>query len=293
MISTYRRLKAFLGKCRTFLVRRSVNQENRFRSIENFHLFVSEVVNSTIEQMEEANNRLLTLEKSVSELKQFSHFSEEKLLLQNTLEQYPAINYFEFENTFRGDEALIKARQSVYLQYFKDRHAVLDIGCGRGEFLELMRENSIEAQGIDLDKDMCDYCQKKGLKVSCEDLFVFLLRSPDNSFDGIFSAQVIEHLDFEQLQRLMYLLQKKLMVGAKAVLETVNPLCPVAHQHFYMDLTHIKPLFPDVVAFLAQSFFLKKHALLFRTPVIPDLPEVQNDISQAHLYGDYALVLEK
>lgn len=265
----------------------------RIKNMEKFHVIVSDVVNTAVGRIDHNESEILLLQHKLRQLEQFVSFSQPKADLKKTLSQLPEVNYLDFENTFRGSEELIKQRQKVYVDFFLNCQNVLDIGCGRGEFLELLADKQINAVGVDLDMRMCEYCLNKGLQVKCDDVFQVLLDAADSTFDGVFSAQVIEHLEFVQLQNLMHLFQKKLTLGAKVVLETVNPLCPQAHQHFYTDLTHIKPLFPDVVAFLAQSFGLKKHALLFRTPVIADIPDVETDLAQAHLYGDYALVLEK
>ncbi len=71
---------------------------------------------------------------------------------------YTSIDYFDFENHFRGDRTLIKTRQTQYLPYFKNCCSVVDIGCGRGEFLELLKENHIPAVGVDTYDEFVDYC---------------------------------------------------------------------------------------------------------------------------------------
>ena len=106
----------------------------------------------------------------------------------------PEFDYAGFEERFRGSEEEIKERQRIYVPYFEGRNDVLDIGCGRGEFLELMRESGIQARGVDLDLDMILLCRDKGLDVSVDDAFAYLGALPDDSLGGIFAAQVIEHL---------------------------------------------------------------------------------------------------
>jgi O-antigen chain-terminating methyltransferase len=106
----------------------------------------------------------------------------------------PDFDYARFEERFRGDEHEIKERQRTYLQYFQDKENILDIGCGRGEFLELLRESGIKAGGVDLDLDMVLLCREKGLDVSMNDSFTHLGALPDESVGGVFAAQPIEHL---------------------------------------------------------------------------------------------------
>ncbi len=113
--------------------------------------------------------------------------------------------YRGFENTFRGSEDFIRERQRVYLDVVRGRHPVLDVGCGRGEFLELLAEAGIPAIGVDLDLGMVERCREKGLAVEQADLVAYLEVQRDHSVGVIFSAQVIEHLSFETLNRFLEL----------------------------------------------------------------------------------------
>ena len=215
------------------------------------------------------------------------------MYIRKKLDELPEIDYLKFENKFRGTEQLIKDRQKPYLKYFEGYQKVLDIGCGRGEFMEIAKAQNIATQGIDIDRDMVEFCKGKGLDVIHGDIFPFLLEMEDNSLDGVFSSQVIEHIPFLRLQKLIYLLQKKVKKGRKIVLETVNPLCPLALQHFYMDLTHIKPIFPDILTFIGESYDLKKVDVVFRTPIKEDLEDFRTTDERSYDYGDYAIVFEK
>ena len=111
-------------------------------------------------------------------------------------------DYFLFENRFRGSEEKIKEALRYYLPWFKEGQNVLDIGCGRGEFLELMKENNIVARGIDVNEQFVDYCRQKGLDVQLKDAVAELEGLEDNSLGGIFMGQVIEHLEPNYLTRL-------------------------------------------------------------------------------------------
>ncbi len=105
----------------------------------------------------------------------------------------PEFDYAGFADRFRGTEDDIKERQRVYVPYFEGRENILDLGCGRGEFLELLRESGITARGLDVDLDMILLTRDKGLDVVREDAFTYLETLPDGSVGGIFAAQIIEH----------------------------------------------------------------------------------------------------
>src|SRR2546421_7355315 len=103
-------------------------------------------------------------------------------------------DYFAFESRMRGRTEDIRERQRVYLDDFREAGPVLDIGCGRGEFLTLLREAGVEARGIDSDADMVAYARGDGLDVEQADLVEYLQRLDDGSLGGIFMGQVVEHL---------------------------------------------------------------------------------------------------
>lgn len=164
-------------------------------------------------------------------------------------------DYFLFENRFRGSEEKIKEALRYYLPWFKGRQNVLDIGCGRGEFLELMKENNIKARGIDVNEQFVDYCRQKGLDAELKDGVAELEGLGDNSLGGIFMGQVIEHLEPDYLTRLLELAAKKLEPGAYLVAETPNPtMLSTFSNSFYLDLSHIKPVHPETMRFLMEYY---------------------------------------
>jgi SAM-dependent methyltransferase len=193
-----------------------------------------------------------------------------KLILGST--PGPSFDYFGFEERFRGSEESIKERQRVYFEFFKDVEPVLDIGCGRGEFLELAREAGIKANGVDLDLDMVLYCQEKELDVVREDAFAYLESIPDASLGGIFAAQVVEHLDPTRIIELVNLCHRKLQMDGVLILETPNPIClTVFARSFYMDLSHIRPIHPEAMKFLFESAGFKDLQVRFSAPVEPSM----------------------
>lgn len=154
--------------------------------------------------------------------------------------------YRRFEDLFRGDEATIASRQVVYLPLLADHGPVLDVGCGRGELLELLREAGIGARGVDLDAGMVAHCVAKGLEVAEGDGVAVLRALEDGSLGAIFAAQVIEHLPYDVFQEFFALAGEKLRPGGLLITETVNPHSQVALKHFWLDLTHEQPIFPEV-----------------------------------------------
>lgn len=162
-------------------------------------------------------------------------------------------DYLGFENVFRGSEALVRDRQRVYLQFFQPGQRVLDVGCGRGEFLSVLAGADVAAVGVDTNAAMVEHCRAAGFgSVEQTDVNAFLERSEER-FDGIFSAQVIEHLQFEDLNRFFALAARRLRPGGIFIAETVNPHSIEAMKTFYVDLTHVKPLFPETMLFLARN----------------------------------------
>jgi glycosyltransferase involved in cell wall biosynthesis/2-polyprenyl-3-methyl-5-hydroxy-6-metoxy-1,4-benzoquinol methylase len=156
--------------------------------------------------------------------------------------------YRGFEDVFRGSEEMIRDRQRVYLDLVADREPVLDAGCGRGEFLDLLAERGIAFQGVDLDADMVKRSREKGYEnVEQGDLIDFLERTPASSLGAIFSAQVIEHLELAQLQRFLELGLSRLRPGGLLIAETVNPHSAAALKAFWVDPTHKHPLFPETM----------------------------------------------
>ena len=162
--------------------------------------------------------------------------------------------YLVFENLHRGDERDIKQRLKDYVQFYEGGKSVLDIGCARGEFLELLQEHAIKANGIDINQTMVEYCRKKGLHVEESDALSHLAALPDNSLDGIFVGHLVEHFTVEELQRFLHLCFAKLQSHKYLILETPNPqsLYTLSH-HFYKDLSHRNPLDPEALLHLVKS----------------------------------------
>jgi cyclopropane fatty-acyl-phospholipid synthase-like methyltransferase len=129
---------------------------------------------------------------------------------------------------------------------------VLDLGCGRGEFLDEVVARGIGAKGADLDESMVARCREKGLDVQLADAATYLRALDDGSVPAIFAAQVVEHLGAEQLTELLELMRRKLVPGGLAIMETVNGHNPAALKAFWTDTTHHHPLYPEVLLALCR-----------------------------------------
>ena len=228
-----------------------------------------------------------------------------------------AYKYVGFEDQFRGSREVIRARLESYLPLFDGLSDVLDVGCGRGEFLDLLARAASRARGIDLNHEMAEVCRARGLDVTEADAVGYLSSLPDESLGGLFAAQVVEHLEPAYLLRFLDLAFQKLRPGGRIVLETLNPACWVAFFESYIrDITHGWPLHPETLKYLVVASGFTRADIEFRSPVPPQdrlqpvaLPEGADTVladmveafngnveklnSRMFTFMDYAVVGEK
>jgi 2-polyprenyl-3-methyl-5-hydroxy-6-metoxy-1,4-benzoquinol methylase len=203
-------------------------------------------------------------------------------------------DYGRFAERFRGTEDYVRKNIQFYLPRFQGRAPVLDIGCGRGEFLEMLREVGVEARGIDLSEDCVARCRQKGLQVEKADLFQYLSDAPNGSLGGIFCAQVIEHLAPASLPEMIRLASAKLSRDGLLALETPNPEClAIFASHFYLDPTHTRPVPHPLAAFYMEEAGLgqiEAHRLSPAVESMPALAGLPEDFRDAFFGGlDYAI----
>ncbi len=162
--------------------------------------------------------------------------------------------YLELEERHRGTEAEIAARFSVYLDYLPQNGVVLDLGCGRGETLELLRDAGYQGRGVDASRLMVERCRAKGLDVERLDLIAALERQEEASVSAVVSLHVIEHLPPVMIERLVRLAWRALVPGGVLILETPNPLSMVvAARNFWLDPTHQRPVHPESLEVLFDA----------------------------------------
>jgi 2-polyprenyl-3-methyl-5-hydroxy-6-metoxy-1,4-benzoquinol methylase len=213
-------------------------------------------------------------------------------------EQSPPFDYGRFAERFRGPEEYVKSGQRFYITYFSGSKDVLDIGCGRGEFLELMREAGVPARGIDLGHESVDVCRRKGLQAEVADLFAHLESLADASLDGIFSAQVVEHLPAHRLPEMIRLAAQKLRRGGVLAIETPNPEClAIFATHFYLDPTHTRPVPHALLAFYMEECGIGRIETHYLSPALDSMPALAalpEDFRAAFFGGlDYAIIGRK
>ena len=196
--------------------------------------------------------------------------------------------YIAFENRFRGSRADIKQRQEYYLPYIKEvvsspLEEVLDVGCGRGEWLELLKENGIKAKGVDLNSLMIEESNSLGLDTKVQDAIAYLKALEDETLSAISGFHIVEHLPFDILVQLFDESLRVLKKGGMIIFETPNPEnIFVGACSFYTDPTHINPIPPSTLQFLAQNRGFKDvdiHRLHpVKQPIYPDI-EKADDIN--------------
>jgi 2-polyprenyl-3-methyl-5-hydroxy-6-metoxy-1,4-benzoquinol methylase len=191
--------------------------------------------------------------------------------------------YVGFEDIFRGSEPFVRDRLRVYVPLLKNYERVIEIGCGRGELLDLLREAGVSATGVDTDEAMVERCRAKGHTVEHDDGIRFLRAQANASIPAIFSAQVVEHLPYEEFISFLELSCTKLRPGGQLIFETVNPHAIEAFKTFWTDLTHNRPIFPEVaVAWCWLTGF--EQAYVF-------FPTGTGDLEQDRsIRGEYAVI---
>jgi O-antigen chain-terminating methyltransferase len=180
--------------------------------------------------------------------------------------------YTAFENRFRGSREEIRARQERDVAVFEGLAPVVDLGCGRGEFLQALRARGLEARGVESNPNVARECREKGLDVVSGDLVAFLRDQGPGSLGGVFAAQVVEHLEPAVLQSLLAEAHRSLRPGGVLLLETVNAASAFAFlEVFIRDLTHERPLHPDTLRFLAAAAGFSDARIELRQPVPADV----------------------
>lgn len=210
--------------------------------------------------------------------------------------------YHAFEYRYRGSRELIKSRLRVYVPFVEplksacSAHKAIDLGCGRGEWLELLQELGYDARGVDLDDQMLSACRQLGLNVQTEDVIGFLKALPSESQLVVSAFHLVEHIPFADLQTLVQEALRVLRPGGLLIMETPNPEnIVVGATNFYLDPTHQRPIPPQLLSFLPEYYgFSQVKTLRLQEPKAlasdksPSLIDVFKGVSP-----DYAIVAQK
>ena len=210
--------------------------------------------------------------------------------------------YRSFEEKFRGSRELVKSRLQVYLPFvawlrkvYEDIQAV-DVGCGRGEWLELLRESGVDAHGVDLNEGMLDTCRNLGLSVEKCEAVSYVESLSDESKALITGFHIAEHIPFEDLQNLVQQALRVLQPAGLLILETPNPEnILVGTYKFYLDPTHQHPLPPQLLAYLPEYYgFHRTKIMYLRESPNPAASKKMKLFSLFyHVSLDYAVVAQK
>ena len=203
-----------------------------------------------------------------------------------------AFKYLGFENAFRGTPEEISRRLAEYVPKFVGLDDVLDVGCGRGEFLHLLRERGIRARGLDLNQSMVEEARARGLDAVRADALAYLLAQPDGSLGGVFASQVVEHLEPAYLSKLIEAAAHKIRRGGILVLETINPTCWVAFfESFIRDPTHVQPLHPDTLQFMLRASGFAGVEVEYKAPV-PQIARLQAISNASAVSPEFAGIID-
>lgn len=210
--------------------------------------------------------------------------------------------YRAFEDKHRGSRDLIKSRQRVYLPFIEPLQLIysdakaIDLGCGRGEWLELLKESSFDAQGVDLDDGMINESRKLDLNVRKADAIVALTQLPDESLSVVSGFHIAEHIKFSDLQKLVQEALRVLKPAGLLILETPNPEnIVVGACNFWLDPTHKRPIPPALLAFLPEHYGFARTKIL-RLQQAKNISDNKMLTLWAVLAGaspDYAVVAQK
>jgi O-antigen chain-terminating methyltransferase len=212
--------------------------------------------------------------------------------------------YLHFEDEFRGSREEIKHRVSVYLPKLhaaeagSEQFPILDVGCGRGELLEMLREEGLRASGVDNNRAAVEQCRERGLSVTPRDAFEALGEVADGSLGGLTALHVVEHLPFPLVLKLLDEALRVLRPGGIAIFETPNPKnVLVGSANFYLDPTHRNPVHPQTLQYLMETRGLVRvePMMLHPLPAAMRLPDADSELARRfneYFYGpqDYAVV---
>ncbi len=265
-----------------------------------------QVVNEVRNHLE---SELNVAKRDLDNLRRISAMQAPALGAPASLTQAPAVIddalYISLEDHFRGDKATVYQRQMEYLPYIShivsDQFPLVDLGCGRGEWLQVLKENGISARGIDSNTACVAECTENDLSASLGDLLDTLMQLPDASCGSITMFQVLEHLPFDVVVNVLREARRVLIPGGVFIGEVPNSeTLRVGASTFWIDPTHQRPLFPAVLAFLASSVGFvgvtgKYSSPLAPTPDLTGLPDIASktilDLHHAiNGPGDFALI---
>lgn len=280
-----------------------------------FNSYAVRSINNLNKQMEKQNERLeKLLDKKAEEIKVLLSEKEVRIKKLEEIEKENDfdMDYLAFEDKYRGSEESIQKLQEKFVRLYAGKDNILDIGCGRGEFIKtLLNAGKQYVFGMDINPQMVEKCKKAGLSVELRDGVSYLYDNDNLNLGGIFSSQVIEHLKPSQIVKLIKGAYKNLQEGSPLILETINPMALVTQTMAYtLDLTHRQYVHPFTIEMLLKEHGFKKVEFIYSSPVDIEAPVLKdNDMDPKELekynekirrmhemlfgYQDYAVIAWK
>ena len=224
-----------------------------------FNSYAVRIINNLTQQLNEQNEKIKKLEKKEKE----NDFN---------------MDYLAFENKYRGSEESIQKLQEKFVRLYEGKDNILDIGCGRGEFIKtLLNAGKQYVFGMDINPQMVEKCKNEGLSVELKDGVSYLYDNDNLNLGGIFSSQVIEHLKPSQIVKLIKGAYKNLQEGSPLILETINPMALVTQTMAYtLDLTHRQYVHPFTIEMLLKEHGFKKVEFIYSSPVDIEAPVLKD-----------------
>ncbi len=207
---------------------------------------------------------------------------------------FDSIDWLKFAEKFRGAEQYVKDHQHMYAVRLAGSRDVLDVGCGRGELLAVLKDAGVPARGIDMNTECIALCRSKGLEAEQADMFAYLAALPDASLGGIVCSQVVEHLPVERIPELVRLAYAKIRREGLFAVETPNPEClAIFATHFYLDPTHNRPIPPTLMAFYFEEAGFGRIEIERLYPAVETMPSLAElpEAFRREFFGslDYAI----
>lgn len=253
--------------------------------------------------------RICELEEHLSEVREDLRKRHEPRAEAGSLQRSLDSLYVSLEERFRGSKELIRERALPYLDVIRDAKVgdlgkpVLDLGCGNGDWLQVLRDNGLSARGVDSNRMFVELCQGRGLDVALGDAVEYLRALPDGVLGAVTVMHVAEHLPFEVLVAMLDECKRVLCVGGVLVLETPNPEnLLVASHDFYLDPTHRNPLPPGFLSWLVESRGFQRCRIerlteareMYAPPLlhddVPGAASINSLLSRLHAAPDYAVI---
>ena len=280
-----------------------------------FNSYAVRVINSLHKQLDNRNEEIKRmLNDKNEEIKRMLNEKDERIKKLEKIEKENNfdMDYLAFEDKYRGSEESIQKLQEKFVRLYAGKDNILDIGCGRGEFIKtLLNAGKQYVFGMDINPQMVEKCKKDGLSVELRDGVSYLYDNDNLNLGGIFSSQVIEHLKPSQIVKLIKGAYKNLQEGSPLILETINPMALVTQTMAYtLDLTHRQYVHPFTIEMLLKEHGFKKVEFIYSSPVDIEAPVLKdNDMDPKELekynekirrmhemlfgYQDYAVIAWK